>query len=225
MGCVPSLLFDLKPNYGGGDEDNGNLLQKVPCRPCHTQWPRPCSRPPLTHASAGDSWTLTGKSGSVSCGVAAPFSWVLVYKVLLVPSKSLFPQSCVSSSSSLVGLMATSSKRAYAIPRSAAPRAPAPVAGHCWPVRSDSVSVESPGVNKVLFEPSERLWWVWGLILKAILPLLPSCWSFSFAPGHGVYFFGGIQHSPVNSCSAASCNFGVLTGEDERTSFYSARQV
>ena len=29
--CVPSLLFDLRPNYGGGNEDNGNLLQKVPC--------------------------------------------------------------------------------------------------------------------------------------------------------------------------------------------------
>ena len=35
-------------------------------------------------------------------------------------------QSCVSSGSSMVGLMATSSKRVYAIPRSAAPRAPAP---------------------------------------------------------------------------------------------------
>ena len=30
-GCVPSQLFDLRPNYGGGNEDNGNLLQKVPC--------------------------------------------------------------------------------------------------------------------------------------------------------------------------------------------------
>ena len=49
------------------------------------------------------------------------------YKVLFVPSKSLFPQYFVSSGSSIVGLMATSSKRAYAIPRSAAPRAPAPV--------------------------------------------------------------------------------------------------
>ena len=46
------------------------------------------------------------------------------HKVLFVPSKSLFPQSCVSSGGSMVGLMATSSKRAYAIPRSAAPRAP-----------------------------------------------------------------------------------------------------
>ena len=47
------------------------------------------------------------------------FSFLLrpgVYKVLFVPSKSLFPQSCVSSSSSMVGLMATPSKRAYAIP-------------------------------------------------------------------------------------------------------------
>ena len=35
QGSVPSLLFDLRPNYGGGNEDNGNLLQKVPCMPCH----------------------------------------------------------------------------------------------------------------------------------------------------------------------------------------------
>ena len=26
--CVPSLLFDLKPNYGGVTEDNGDLLHK-----------------------------------------------------------------------------------------------------------------------------------------------------------------------------------------------------
>ena len=48
-----------------------------------------------------------------------------------VPSKSLFPQSCVSSGSSTVGLMVTSFKKAYATRRSAAPRALAPVAGHC----------------------------------------------------------------------------------------------
>ena len=28
QGCVPSLLFDLRPNYGGGKEDNGDLLQR-----------------------------------------------------------------------------------------------------------------------------------------------------------------------------------------------------
>jgi len=42
------------------------------------------------------------------------------HKVLFVTSKSLFPQSCVSSDSSIVGLMATFSKSAYAIPSSAA---------------------------------------------------------------------------------------------------------
>ena len=54
-----------------------------------------------------------------------------VHKFLFVPTKSLSAQSCVSSGGSMVGLMATSSKRAYAIPRSTAPRAPAPAAVHC----------------------------------------------------------------------------------------------
>ena len=40
------------------------------------------------------------------------------HKALFLPSKGLFPQSCVSSGGSMVGIMATSSKRAYAIPRS-----------------------------------------------------------------------------------------------------------
>ena len=61
-----------------------------------------------------------------------------------------------------------------------------------------------------------------GLILNVISPLLLSCWGFSFALGCGVSFFGGLQHSSVNGCSASSCNFGVLAGEDECTSFYSA---
>jgi len=71
-----------------------------------------------------------------------------------------------------------------------------------------------------LFEPSVRLWWVRSLILNVILPLLPPCWGFSFVLGCGVSFFGGIHHSPVNDCSAASCSFGDLAGEDERMSFY-----
>ena len=35
-------------------------------------------------------------------------------------------------------------------------------------------------------------------------------------------FSGGIQHSPVLGCSAPSCYFGLLPGENEGTSFYSA---
>ena len=129
-GYVPSLLFDMMPNYGRGNEDNGDLLPKVPWTHCCTQCPWPCSRPPLTHASAKDSWTFPGTSGSVSCGVTAPSFSVLGH----TDSKSLLPQSCVSSGGSIVGLMATSSKRAYAILRSTAPRPPAASAVYCWPV-------------------------------------------------------------------------------------------
>ena len=38
QGCVPSLLFDLRPNYGGSNKENGNLLPKVPCT-AHTATP------------------------------------------------------------------------------------------------------------------------------------------------------------------------------------------
>ena len=39
----------------------------------------------------------------------------------------------------------------------------------------------------------------------------------------GYLFWGeGFQHPPVDGCSTVRCNFGVLTGEDEHTSFYSA---
>ena len=49
-----------------------------------------------------------------------------VHKLLFVPSK----RPMLSSDGSMVGLMVTSSKRAYAIPRSTAPRAPGPAAVH-----------------------------------------------------------------------------------------------
>ena len=39
QGWVPSLLFDLRSNYCGGNEDNGNLLQKVLCKHCGIQCP------------------------------------------------------------------------------------------------------------------------------------------------------------------------------------------
>ena len=123
--------------------------------------PLPCGKPPPTHMSAGD-WTLTGKSGSESFGGTAPFSWVLVHKALCALQESI-SQSCVSSGSSMVRLRATSTKTAYAMPKSAAPRAPAPMTVHCWPTppqevlkhSSVSVSVGSlgPGVHKVCLRP------------------------------------------------------------------------
>ena len=76
-GCVPSLLLDLRSNYGGSNEENGDHLQKVPHTHCPIQCPRPCSRPPQTHASARDSRTFMSKSELVSCGslLLSPGSW------------------------------------------------------------------------------------------------------------------------------------------------------
>ena len=83
-----------------------------------------------------------------------------MHKALFVSSKKLFLQSCVGSGGSFVGLIAASSKRAYGISRSTAPRAPAPVAVHCSPIllqetlrhNSGLVSVGSlgPGAHKNL---------------------------------------------------------------------------
>ena len=80
----------LGPNCGGGSEDNGDLLQKVPYTLCYTPCPQPCSRPLLTYASTRDSWAPMGKSGSGSCVVTAPFSWVLVHtRFCLCPPRVL----------------------------------------------------------------------------------------------------------------------------------------
>ena len=162
-GCVLSLLFDLRTNCGGDNEEHYNLLQQVPCMYCHTQCPQCCSKPSLTqqhpppetqliiliilfhHCTLFSqifenicphrnlSMDIYNRQVLVSL-LWGQCSFLLgpgAHKVLFVPSKSLFPQSCVSSGSSMVGLMVTSSKRGYAIPRSDAPRDPASVAVCC----------------------------------------------------------------------------------------------
>ena len=102
-----------------------------------------------TQASPGKSpvWSLLLLSGPWCTGFCRPL-------------RESISQSHVSSGSSIVGLMATSSKRVYAIPT---PRAPVPEADHCQPVpppetlkhSSVSVSVWSlgPGAHKVCLSP------------------------------------------------------------------------
>ena len=95
-GCVPSLLFDLRPNCCGGNEDNANLLQKVPGKQAllHSVPPtlqQATSNPHLhqrlldTH---GQVWvSLLWDHCSFLLGPGA-------HKVLFGPSKILLPQSC-----------------------------------------------------------------------------------------------------------------------------------
>ena len=69
------------------------------------------------HASTGDSWTLPGKAGSISCEVSQ-CSFLLgpgVYKVLSVPFKSPFP-SLVLAALSSVSVQSLSHVRLFATP-------------------------------------------------------------------------------------------------------------
>ena len=163
---------------------------------CYTHFPQLCSRPPPTHASAGDFWTLPGKSGSVSCGVTAPFSWVQVHtRFCLCPPRVYFPVLCkfwqlyggVNGGLLQEGLCHTQ----VCCTQSPCPHS-SPLLTRTSPGDTQTqfclslCGVSGSWFVQGLFEPSERLWRVWSLILNAISPLLPSCWGFSFALGHGV---------------------------------------
>ena len=117
-------------------------------------WPTP---PPETpgHFQANLGQSLVGSL------LLFPGSWCT--QVSVFAHQEFVSQSCLSSDGSMVLLMATSSKRAYAIPRSAAPRASAPAAVHCWPVPpqetlkhssvSGFVGSLGPGASKVCLSP------------------------------------------------------------------------
>ena len=82
------------------------------------------------------------------------------HKILFVPSKTLFPQSYLSSGSSMVGLMVTSSKRAYAISRSTypEPRPPRQSTADLYLLRRHpstvlSQSLWGPGAHKACLSP------------------------------------------------------------------------
>ena len=86
--------------------------------------------------------------------------------------------------------------------------------------RSGSVSVGSPGVHRSCLSPRVSLA---GIGFDSNCDFAPPTiiLGLLFCPWTWDIFFSGIQHPPVDGCSAASCYSGVLTGEDEHTSFCS----
>ena len=58
-----------------------------------------------------------------------------------------------------------------------------------------------------------------GFDFNVIVPLLLAAFPLSLAMGYS--FFCGLQHPPVNGCSAGICIFSALAGEDEHMSSYS----
>ena len=101
-GCVPFLLFTWGQTMVKVMKVMVTSLKRSQARTTTVSAPKPCRRPPPAHTSAGDSWTLTGTSGAVSCGVAAPSPWSWCTQGSVVPSESV-SQSCVSSGSSMAG--------------------------------------------------------------------------------------------------------------------------
>ena len=166
--------------------------------PAHTaQCPWPCSRPLPIHASARDSWRTHRRVWVSLLWDHCYFLLSLgVHRVLFVPSKSLFRQSCLSLAA-LCGINGDLIQECLCHTQVCCTQSLCPCsrlllthtsAGESQTLkgRSGSVSAGSPGVHKVLFEPSEYLWWAWSLIINEISTLLLSCWSFSVALGHGV---------------------------------------
>ena len=133
----------------------------APSRAAGHHWPTPLPETPgRSRASLGQ--LLVGSL------LLSPGFWCT--RFCLCPPRVRFPSPVLSSGSSVVGFMATSSKRAHAIPRCCT-QSPCPCGRpllthtskgdtqtqFCLSLCEISVSWCTQG----LFEPSECLWWVW----------------------------------------------------------------
>ena len=142
--------------------------------------PQPCSRPPPTHASAGDSWTLPGKSGSVSCGVTASFSCVLVHtRFSFCPPRVYFPV-LYKFWQLYGGVNEHLLQESLCHSEVCCTQSPCPCSSpllNCTSTGDTQTQfclnlfgVSGSWCTQDLFEPSERLWQEWGLILNVNLP-------------------------------------------------------
>ena len=119
--CSLPVVY-LGPNYGGGNEDNGDLFKTSHAHTATPSAPNPTAglhRPMPPLQIPGHSWTSLGQSLVWSLLLSSG-SWCTQVSVC-APQESVSPVLC-KFWQLYGGLMATSSKRAYAKPRSAAPR-------------------------------------------------------------------------------------------------------
>ena len=130
-----------------------------------------------------------GMYRSVSCGVTAPFSWVLVCtNFCLCPPRVCFPVLC-KFWWLCVGVNDDLLQGEYGLCHTQVCCTQSP-----WPYGSPLLTRTSTGDAQTqfclglcgisgswcaqgLFEPSECLWQEWGLIINMNLPFLPSCWG------------------------------------------------
>ena len=195
MGLVPSLLFNLRPNYGGGNEDNCDLPQRSHAGTAALSAAHPATghcRPTPLADTPGHS------QGSLGQSLWSHYSFLLgpgAYKVFFVPSKILSPVLCrfwqlyggVNGDFLQEGLCHT---LVYCTQKPCPLRQFMLTHTFTGDTRTEVwlslCGVSGSWCTQGLFDPSGCHWWVWGLSLNAILPLLLSCWGFSFALGHGI---------------------------------------
>ena len=91
-GHVPSLLFDLKPNYGGGNENNSTSFRRSHACTAALSAPNPAAG----HCQPTPHLRLLDAHGQVWVSLLwGHCSFLLgsgAYKVLFVPSQRLFSQ-------------------------------------------------------------------------------------------------------------------------------------
>ena len=131
--CVPSLLFTWGQTKVEVMKIMATSFKRSHAHTATLSAPSPsaghCQPKPLLE-TPGHSWASLGQS-LVGSLLLSPGSWCTQGSVCALQES--ISQSRVHSGGSMVGLMVTSSKRAYAMLRSAAPRAPDPTTGHADP--------------------------------------------------------------------------------------------
>ena len=163
-----------RPSYGGPLKIMATSSERSH-RHCYTQCPQACSRLLPTHTSARDSWTLMGESGSVSCGVTPPFFWVLVRTSLcLCPPRVYFP-TLYKFWQLYGGVNGDLLQEGLCHTQVCCTQSPCPC-GRPLLTRTSTGDTQTQfclslcgfsgsSCTQGLFEPSERLWRKWGLIL------------------------------------------------------------
>ena len=185
---VPSLLFALRPSYGGGDEDNGNLLKRSLAGTAAVNAPNAAAghhqpTPPLQ--TPGNSRASLDQS-LVGSLLLSPGSWctqafvcVLQESASSVLCEFLQLYGGVNGDLLQAGLCHTQVN---------CTQSPYPCSS---PVMTHTSTEDTPTqfwlslcvvsgswCTQGLLELSEHLWLAWSLILNVIPPLLPSFWVF-----------------------------------------------
>ena len=184
----------LGPNYGGGNEDNGDLIKRSHGCTATLSAPNPAAghhRPTALLESPGHSQASLGQSPMGSL-LPSPGSWGT--RFCLCPPRVFFTVQCkfwqlydgVNGNLLQEGLHHTQ----VCCTQSPCPCG-SPLLTHISMGDTQAqfclslCGVSGSWCRQGLFEASERFWRVWHVTLNAYSPLLPSCWGFS-ALGRGV---------------------------------------